>query len=312
MGCIYNSDVYKWLESVAYCIHNGSGIHFEEMADEVISLIGRAQQSDGYLNTYYTLAEPYARWSNLVEGHELYCAGHLIEAAVAYYQATGKDALLKIACRFADLICKVFGPDANQIKGYPGHQEIELALIKLFRLTGEKRYLACARFFIEERGNKPSYFEAEIAKRNGKTIFPEFRDYELKYSQSHIPVREQYTAEGHAVRAMYMYCAMADLAVEYNDPDLLETCRRLWRNVTQRRMYITGGIGSSGLFERFTTDFHLPNDSGYSETCASIGLALFSRRMAFMERDAVYFDIVERALYNTVLAGISLKGDRYF
>lgn len=307
-----DTDVYKWLETVSYCIHNGSGKRFECIADDVIALIGRAQQGDGYLNTYYTIAEPNARWTNLVEGHELYSAGYLIEAAVAYYHATGKDALLVIARRFADLICRVFGPAKGQMKGYPGHQEIELALVKLYRCTGETRYLSCAKFFIEKRGKSPNYFEDEIRKRNGRVLFQEFRDYDLKYAQAHMPVREQRTAEGHAVRAVYMYCAMADIASEYEDKELLEACRALWRNVTERRMYITGGIGSSGIFERFTTDYHLPNDSAYCETCASIGLALFGRRMFFIEQDSSYYDIVERALYNTVLAGISMEGDRYF
>lgn len=312
-GVIFvDTDVYKWLETVAYCLHNGSCKDFESIADEVISLIGRAQQPDGYLNTYFTVAEPQGRWSNLVEGHELYCAGYLIEAGIAYYEATGKDSLLNTARRFADLICREFGPGEGQRKGYPGHQEIELALVKLYRCSGERRYLDCARFFIDERGQEPNYFRQEIEGRDGKVIFPEFREYELKYSQSHMPPRQQRTAEGHAVRATYMYCAMADIAREDGDEELLETCRILWNNITQQRMYITGGIGSSGFFERFTTDYDLPNDSSYCETCASIGLALFGRRMNFIERDAAYFDIVERALYNTVLAGISLSGDRYF
>ncbi len=312
-GVIFvDTDVYKWLETVAYCIHNGSCKDFEKIADEVISLIGRAQQPDGYLNTYYTVAEPDARWSNLVEGHELYCAGYLIEAGVAYYEATGKDSLLNTARRFADLICREFGPGEGQRKGYPGHQEIEIALVKLYRCTGQRRYLDCARFFIDERGQEPNYFSQEIEDRNGQVIFPEFREYELKYSQAHMPPRQQRTAEGHAVRATYMYCAMADIACEDGDEELLDTCRVLWDNITQRRMYITGGIGSSGFFERFTTDYDLPNDASYCETCASIGLALFGRRMSLIERDATYFDIVERALYNTVLAGISLSGDRYF
>jgi uncharacterized protein len=308
-----DTDLYKWLEALAYCLHNGKCRQFEVIADEMIELIDRAQQSDGYLNTYYTVAEPDARWSNLVEGHELYCAGHLIEAAVAYYQATGKNKLLMIAQRFADLICIKFGPGDNQLKGYPGHQEIELALIKLYHCTGKKKYLSCAKYFIEERGKNPNYFEAEIRKRNNQQfLFRDLNDYDLKYSQSHIPVREQRTAEGHAVRAMYMYCAMADLALEYEDAELLETCRKLWQNITQKRMYITGGIGSSGFLERFTTDYHLPNDSACCETCASIGLALFSRRMFLIERDASYYDTVERVLYNTVLAGVSTGGDSYF
>lgn len=312
-GVIFSdTDVYKWLETVAYCLHNGRCKDFENIADEVISLIGRAQQTDGYLNTYFTVAEPQGRWSNLVEGHELYCAGYLIEAAIAYYEATGKDALLHIARRFADLICRVFGLAEGQIPGYPGHQEIELALVKLYRCTGQRRYLDCARFFIDERGQEPNYFSQEIEYRGGQVLFSEFREYELAYSQAHMPPRQQRTAEGHAVRAVYMYCAMADIASEDRDETLLETCRALWDNITQRRMYITGGIGSSGFFERFTTDYDIPNDSAYSETCASIGLALFGRRMALLEQDANYYDVVERALYNTVLAGISLEGDRYF
>ncbi len=312
-GVIFvDTDVYKWLETVAYCLYNGRCKDFENIADEVISLIGCAQQPDGYLNTYFTVAEPQGRWSNLVEGHELYCAGYLIEAGVAYYEATGKDNLLNISCRFADLICKEFGPGEGQRKGYPGHQEIELALVKLYRCTGQRRYLDCARFFIDERGQEPNYFSQEIEGRSGQVIFPEFREYELKYAQAHMPPRQQRTAEGHAVRATYMYCAMADIAREDGDEALLETCRVLWNNITQRRMYITGGIGSSGFFERFTTDYDLPNDAAYSETCASIGLALFGRRMSLIEKDASYYDVVERALYNTVLAGISLSGDRYF
>ena len=307
-----DTDLYKWLETVAYCIQNGTGARFIPIAEEAISLIGRAQQPDGYLHTFYTLTEPEARWSNLVEGHELYGAGHLIEAAVAYSTATGRDELLTIACRFADLICQEFGPGQEQRKGYPGHQEIELALIKLYRYTGVKRYLSCARFFIDQRGQKPNYFSAESERIGIRTLIPEFNNYDLKYSQAHIPPVEQITAEGHAVRAMYMYCAMADLAQEEQDQDLQEACRRLWRNVTGKRMYITGGIGSSGFLERFTTDYDLPNASAYCETCASIGLALFGRRMAALEKDARYYDIVERALYNTVLAGISAEGDRYF
>lgn len=308
-----DSDLYKWLETVAYCINTGKGEYVEPIADEAIELIGRAQQSDGYINTYFTVAEPNARWSNLVEGHELYCAGHLIEAAVAYYQATGKDRILKIAKDFADLIYEKFGPRNGQIKGYPGHQEIELALMKLYYCTSDKRYLSCARYFIEERGKSPNYFKSEIEKRNGKwLLFQDFGDFDFKYLQSHIPVKEQHTAEGHAVRAMYMYSAMVDLASELEDEELLETCRTLWQNITQQRMYITGGIGSSSFLERFTTDYHLPNDYAYCETCASIGLILFGRRMFNIEKEANYYDIVERVLYNIVLAGISIKGNRYF
>ena len=307
-----DTDVYKWLETVAYCIESGSGDDFAAIADETIDLIGRAQQADGYLNTYFTVLKPQERWTNLVEGHELYSAGHMIEAAVAYFKATGKTAFLDIAQRFADLICSKFGPGEGQIKGYPGHQEIELALVKLYRVTGTKRYLDCARFFIDERGKSPSYFEGEIAARGGEAWFDDFKNYKLRYSQSHTPPVQQRTAEGHAVRAMYMYSAMADLALEYDDSDLKEACEALWQNITGKRMFITGGIGSSAKLERFTVDYDLPNDSSYCETCASIGLMMFGQRMASLTKSARYYDIVERALHNTVLAGISTGGDRYF
>ncbi|MHC1772331.1 MAG: glycoside hydrolase family 127 protein [Flexilinea sp.] len=307
-----DSDVYKWLETVAYCIENGSGVQYEEIADGVIDLLARAQQPDGYLNTYFTIQKPESRFTNLIEGHELYCAGHLIEAATAYYEATGKDKLLHIAQRFADLIAEKFGPDDGQIKGYPGHQEIELALIRLYRCTGQRKYLAIARYFIDERGSEPNYFLREIETHDRPEFFPEFADYDLSYSQSHKPPRSQRTAEGHAVRCMYMCSAMADLASEYCDKELEEACLSIWENVTNKRMYLTGGIGSSGHLERFTVDYDLPNESANAETCASIGLAMFGRRMAVLEDDAKYYDVVERELFNTVLAGMSLDGKSYF
>ncbi len=307
-----DTDLYKWIEAVAYSIWNGSDNKFEKTVDEVIDLIGRAQQQDGYLNTYFTVKEPDKRWTNLVEGHELYCAGHLIEAAVAYFLATDKTTLLDIARKNADLICSVFGNEEGQINGYPGHQEIEIALIKLYRVTGEKRYLSTSYYFIKQRGKQPNYFLNEIKKRGGYEYFPELGNYDLKYSQAHIPTIEQTTAEGHAVRAMYMYSAMADLAIEYKDEKMLEACKTLWSNITKYRMYITGSIGSSGFLERFTTDFDLPNDINYSETCASIGLMMFGQRMAAATKSSDYYDTVEKALYNTVLASINITGDRYF
>lgn len=306
-----DTDAYKWLEAVAFCAMNGR-TEYIPVADELISLIGKAQQPDGYLNTYYTLVYPQQRWKNLREGHELYSAGHLFEAAAAYYEATGKRELLDIACRFADLLCQVFGPGEDQSKGYPGHQLVELALIKLYKITGKESYLTLARFFIDIRGSQPNYFMEEMKRKDYSNIFPELTDYDSFYSQSHIPPIRQKTAEGHAVRAAYMYSAMADLALVCHDEELKETCKNLWENMTTRRMYITGGIGSSGLLERFTTDYDLPNDRMYCESCASIGIMMFGQRMASLCRDASYYEAVERALYNTVLAGISKEGDRYF
>ena len=312
-GAVFcDTDAYKWLETLSYCLEAGKAQEYESIADDLIELIRRAQQPDGYLNTYYTVICPDKKWTNLSEGHELYGAGHLIEAAVAYYQATGKNTLLNVALRFADLICSFFGEGEEQHKGYSGHQEIELALVKLGRITKEPRYIEKARYFLDIRGGEPNYILKEIRERDGHLIFPEFRNYDPKYSQSHMPPVLQRTAEGHAVRAMYMYSAMADVAKEYNDTALKSACRTLWKNITEKRMYITGGIGSSGHLERFTVDYDLPNDRMYCESCASVGLMMFGQRMAELTGEAQYYDAVERALCNTVLAGISAEGDRYF
>jgi len=307
-----DTDAYKWLETVAYCIENGMALEYEWYADELIDLLSRAQQSDGYLNTYYTLDYPDEKWTNLAEGHELYGAGHLIEAAVAYYHATGKTKLLEIGIKFADLICKLFGPGGEKENAYAGHQEIELALVKLYYATNEKRYLDTAERFIRARGKKPNYLIEELARNKKNRIFPEFFDYDELYAQSHVEAIEQTEAVGHSVRAMYYYTAMADLAIAHKDEGFKNACQTLWKNTTQKRMYITGGIGSSGHLERFTADYDLPNDRMYCESCASVGLMMFGKRMAELTRDAAYYEEVERALYNTVLAGISLEGDKYF
>lgn len=313
-GAVFqDTDVAKWLEAVAFTLDSsGRDEKLEKLADETIDLIGKAQCEDGYLNTYFTIKEPDRRWTNLKEGHELYTVGHMIEAAVAYYNATGKRKFLDIVSRFADLICETFGPEEGKCHGYPGHPEVELALVKLYRATGQKRYLDLAKYFIDTRGVGENYFFQEEKKEKYQQIFPEFAGYVPEYSQSHLPVREQKTAEGHAVRAVYLYSAMADLAYEYQDETLLDACKTLWNNMTEKRMYITGGIGSSGLLERFTTDYDLPNDRNYSESCASIGLAMFGNRMAQITKDAKYADIVEKALYNTVLAGIAMDGKSFF
>ena len=311
-GAVFqDSDLAKWIEAVAYSLATNPDKDLEKQVDEVIELIGDAQQEDGYLNTYFTIKEPEKRFRNLIEGHELYCAGHFMEAAVAYYRATGKDKLVHIIKRFADLICDEFSLEKNA-EGYPGHQEVEIGLYKLYEVTGEIRYLEQAKMFLDRRGKEPNYFLEEEKRPDFKHLFDEFKNYDTLYAQSHLPVRDQKTAEGHAVRAGYMYCAMADIAAAYDDTELLEACEILWNNMVGKRMYITGSVGSSGILERFTTDYDLPNNSNYSETCASIALALFGRRMAQIRKDAKYYDIVEKALYNTVLAGIAMDGRSFF
>lgn len=312
-GAVFqDTDVAKWLEAVGFTLASNKDDVLERTADEVIDIIAKAQCPDGYLNTYFTIKEPEKRWTDLCEGHELYTAGHMMEAAVAYFTGTGKRKFLDVMLRFADLICDTFGFEEGKIHGYPGHQEVEIGLIKLYQVTGKRRYLEQAKYFIDARGAGDNYFLGEMNRPDFTYIFPEFKDYDPSYSQSHLPVREQKTAEGHAVRAMYMYTAMADLAEACQDETLMEACRVLWDNMTQKRMYITGSVGSSGLLERFTADYDLPNDCNYSESCASIGMAMFGQRMGNITREARYYDVVERALYNTVLAGIALDGKSFF
>lgn len=311
-GTIFlDTDAAKWLEAVAYSLTSKENPKLEALADELIDLIGKAQCEDGYLNTYYTITGN-PRWSNLFEGHELYIAGHMIEAAVAYYGATGKQKFLDIVCRFADYICEVFGNEEGKNHGYPGHPEVELALVKLYRVTNERRYLELAYYFVSERGQSPCYFLEEDCIKNGNYIFPEFQDFDLDYTQAHLPIRKQMSAEGHAVRAVYLYSAMADLAFEYQDDALLKQCESIWNDITKKKMYITGSIGSAAYGERFTTDFDLPNNSNYSESCATIGLAMFSNRMFQITKDGKYTDVVELALYNTLLAGIAMDGKHFF
>ncbi|HHT49246.1 MAG TPA: glycoside hydrolase family 127 protein [Firmicutes bacterium] len=306
-----DSDLAKWLEAVAYSLTTNPDPELEELADQMVDLIGRAQQADGYLNTYFTLKEPDKRWSNLRVCHELYIAGHLIEAAVAYYQATGKNKFLNQMCKLADHIDRVLGREKGKQPGYPGHEEIELALVKLYRVTGEERYLKLSKYFIDQRGQKPNYFETE-ARGRGEQFSADSKHFGLGYYQAHLPVREQTTMEGHAVRAMYLLCGMIDVAIETRESALLESARRLWKNVTQKRMYLTGGIGASSYGEAFSFDYDLPNSTAYAETCAAIGLVFVAHRMLQLTPDREYADVMEKALYNGVISGISLDGERFF
>lgn len=310
-----DSDLAKWLEAVGYSLIVHPDPELERRADEVIDLVVRAQQPDGYLNTYFTIKEPGKRWTNLTDCHELYCAGHMMEAAAAYYRATGKRKLLDAMCRFADHIAGVFGTGEGQLPGYDGHQEIELALVKLYQATGEEKHLKLAEYFIDQRGAEPSFFVEEWKKRNGLGHWsptPSKNPPALSYHQAHQPVREQETAVGHAVRAVYMYTAMADLAAYTGDAALLAACKRLWSNIVNKQMYITGGIGSTHHGEAFTFDYDLPNDTVYAETCASIGLIFFAARMLRLEARSEYADVLERALYNTVIAGMARDGRHFF
>ncbi|MCD4707561.1 MAG: glycoside hydrolase family 127 protein [Candidatus Sabulitectum sp.] len=304
----WDSDVAKWMEAAACSLRLHRDDSLEENLNNIISLMEKAQQPDGYLNSYFTAVEPEKRWTNLRDRHELYCAGHLVEAAVAHSFATGDDRFISIARRYADCIDSTFGSGADRKRGYPGHEELELALVKLFRATDERRYLELAVFFLNERGTKPHYYDLESVSRGEEPA----RNYE--YWQAHLPVREQKEAVGHAVRAMYLYCGMADAAIETGDGELAEACRVLWRNVTERKMYITGGIGSTAQGESFTADYDLPNETAYAETCAAIGLVFWAHRMLHIDErpNSKYADVMERSLYNCVLSGVSLEGTRFF
>ncbi|MFC1465617.1 MAG: glycoside hydrolase family 127 protein [Candidatus Brachytrichaceae bacterium NZ_4S206] len=309
----WDSDVAKWIEAAAYSLATHPDPELDALLDSVIARIAKAQRRDGYLNTHYIVFERAKldkRWTNLRDNHELYCAGHLIEAAVAHYQATGKRALLDVMCRYADYIDSVFGRGRGKLRGYCGHEEIELALVKLYHVTGERRYLKLAQYFVDERGRKPHYFDIEARRRGEDPARFRFRTYE--YNQSHIPVREQSVVTGHAVRAMYLYSAMADLAGEIGDASLLAACERIWHSVVDERMYLTGGIGPSAGNEGFTVAYDLPDETAYAETCAAVGMVFWNHRMLQFDGNGKYADVMERALYNGTISGVSLDGTRFF
>lgn len=296
----WDSDVAKWIEGVSYILNAQRDDRLEAIIDEVVTQIGQNADRNGYFNSYYLSIEPYNKFTDR-SCHELYCAGHLIEAAIAYDKATGKDKFLKLMCRYADYIKRIFMDEHITPYYTPGHEEIELALVKLYEHTGERRYLELASWFIDERGKHP---EVEDPSSDSWQNPSE--------TQDQCPVREMQTAKGHAVRMLYLLCGMADTARENDDAELFEVCRRIFDNISKRRMYITGGVGSSSDGEAFTIDYDLPNMIAYSETCAAIALVLFASRMAALEADSKYADTAERAMYNGMLSGVSLDGRKFF
>ena len=306
----WDSDTAKWLEAACYACRIRDDADLRGKIDRVAELFEKAQQPDGYLNSYFTQIDTDRRWKNLRFNHELYCAGHIFEAAVAHHELTGSDSLLRVACRFADYIGSVFGTEEGKIPGYCGHEEIELALVRLYQATGQSRHLELASYFVEQRGRQPLWFKLE---QEG-VIPPDFQGHGFvdDYVQAHVPVREQQEVCGHAVRAVYLYCALADVAREKKDPTLFAAAERLWSNLTECKLYVTGGIGSSWVGEAFSTKYDLPNERAYCETCASVGLIFWAHRMLQHSGDPAYADVLERALYNGALAGMSLDGESFF
>lgn len=296
-----DSDVFKVIEGASYSLATKPDPKLEKHLDDLIAKIAAAQEPDGYLYSARTIDPKkhvdffgQERWTRLEQSHELYNVGHLYEAAVAHFQATGKRSLLDVAIKNAELIDRTFGPADTQRKDPPGHQEIEIGLVKLYRTTGEKKYLALAKFFLDQRG-----------RASGRRLRGE-------YQQDHRPVVEQQEAVGHAVRACYMYSGMADVAALAGDAEYLRAIDRLWENVVGRKMYLTGGVGSRGGGEAFGDDYELPNREAYNETCAAIAHALWNERMFLLHGDGKYIDVLERILYGGFLSGVGLSGDRFF
>ena len=292
-----DSDVFKAIEAMAYAIKTNKSHELMVKADEWIDKIAAAQQPDGYLNTYYTLTGLENRWKDM-SMHEDYIGGHMIEAAVAYFEATGKRKFLDVAIRWADHFDSVFGQGKRD--WVTGHQELELALVKLYKTTQNLKYLKLAEWLLSERGK-------------GLGVGYTWTDWkDTGYVQDLVPVKEQKEITGHAVRAMYLYTGAADVATYTGDQDYMKAMRRVWEDVVYRNMYITGGIGSAGTNEGFSTDYDLPNEQAYCETCASVGMVFWNQRMNNLTGNAEYIDVLERSLYNGALDGLSLSGDRFF
>jgi DUF1680 family protein len=293
-GIYFNdSDVYKWLEAAAWMLADGPDPELDRLIDKTIVEVAAAQQPDGYLDTYYQLGMGMGRWTELARTHELYCAGHLIQAAVAHHRATGKHGLLDVARRCADCICATLGPaEQGKQPGTDGHEEIEMAMVELWRETGERRYLDQARYFLDARGHGLAGGD--------------------EYHQDHTPFRSLDAMVGHAVRAVYLNAGAADVWAETGEPALQVALDRLWENMTTKRMYVSGGIGSRYEGEAFGEDYELPNQRAYAESCAAIGSVMWSWRMLLATGESRYADLIETTLYNAVLPGISLDGRSYF
>jgi len=309
----WDSDVAKWMEGAAYSLKKHPDAKLRQQLEEIIDLIAAAQDKNGYFNSYYQTAEPrHRRFSNLMFNHELYCCGHLIEAAVAHYEATGDTKFLDVMKRYADHVDRRFGPEPGKCKGYPGHEELELALVKLYHATGEQRYLKLSEYFVRQRGQDPKYFIEEGKALGGRQGYETNNFFQLQYFQAHAPIEQQEEAVGHAVRALYYYSGAADVARELGDKKLAAACRRLWEDAVHRKMYVTGSPGSLYTGEAFASAYELPNAEAYAETCATIALIFFSWRMFQIDRDSRYVDVMERALYNGMLSGVSLDGKKFF
>lgn len=306
-----DSDVYKIIQGAAYALHHTPDKMLEAKIDSIIDRIVAAQQPDGYLFSYWIANDLSMRWTDIERKHELYCAGHMFEAAAAYFEVTGKRKFLDAAMHLADHIDSIFGPDKRL--GVPGHQEIELALYKLYEVTGEKRYLDLSIFFIDERGNPERIGDALIKPDHDPNAGTPRRWRHPSYRQDHLPVTEQFYAVGHAVRASYLYSSMVDISIENKDPKYIPALDSIWNDIVQKKLYITGGIGTRQFHdEGFGTEYLLPNDQAYCETCSSIGLTFWNRRMNLMHGDAKYADLLELILYNSGISGVSLSGDRFF
>lgn len=297
----WDSDVAKWIEGVAYVLKQERCPELEKLIDDAVEDIIKNSDENGYFNSYYLVTRQDERFKHRSD-HELYCLGHLIEAAVAYDDATGKDAFLKAMCRYTDYVEKVFKIEKSADFITPGHPELELALVKLYNHTGEKRYLELSKYFIDMHGNN----EVEKFKSPYGEIF------EGNYNQDECAIKDRNTIDGHSVRALYLLSGAADIAAIYGDKELEAACRRCFDNAVNKRMYITGGTGSTHIGEAFTIDYHLPNRTAYTETCAAISLVMFARRMQQFGNDSSFADTVERAMYNGVLSGVSMDGKAFF